>query len=751
MGPPPRFLMLRSALVLTLALLLSACASTTQQVQEYQRQDEWLKAVVAYREALAEEPDNVEYKLLLAKTELRAAQYYLEQGLERMEQGETDEAIAQFQQGLIAQPDHDRLRQELDRALARKEAESLYQQALRYDQAGRLNQARSTLERVLDLFPEHQAAQRALNRVEAQLAARDESGLRLASSEPVTLNFRQTDLRTAFEFIARSFGINVVFDDEVEDAPITLFARNVTFQQSLDLLLATTRTFYKRIGPNTLLIAPDAPDKRAQYEDQLVRTFHLNTVGAKAMLDILKGVVAPKKVIVNEELNTLIVRDAEPVLRQVARLVELNDRVPAEVLVDVEILEVNRSKALRLGFDFGSEITQSYEQAGSLSDALATRTITLPAITFRYFKQDVDARTLANPKIRVINARTAKIHIGDRVPLRASTIQDATGQTRTTFNYTDIGVRVTVDPSIHLDDSVTIKLGLEVSSLGQNLGTPAEPAFAIGTRNAETFMRLRNGETAILGGLIRDEERNTRVRVPGLGDIPIVGALFTSVDDSTTRSEVLLTLTPRIMRSWDLPERSTLQFYSGTGETYTSRPMFSSLKVAPGIGQRTVGPLPEVRTVPGGGQAGGRPAAPKPAPAPAASLKPTLGFAQPVFEVPVDETAAIGLTGTGLAGVREMTADVLYNPQVLSFVRAERVAAHVQRVQADADAAAGAVHVRLSLRPEAESTESEPLVRLVMRGRRQGISYLVYKVPQLVKDDGTTSSAQTEAARMAVR
>src|SRR6185503_12647388 len=179
-------------------------------------------------------------------------------------------------------------------------------------------------------------------------------GLALGSTSPVTLNFRQTDLKQAFEFLAKSFGVNVMFDESVKSAPGTLFARDVTFDQGLKLLLATTKMFYKRIGPNTILLAPDTKDKRGQYEDHMVRTYQLNVVRAKDMADILKGLVNIKKISINETLNTIVIRDTEDVVRLAERIIETNDRKPAEIILDVEILEVNRNKSETLGLDLGS-------------------------------------------------------------------------------------------------------------------------------------------------------------------------------------------------------------------------------------------------------------------------------------------------------------------------------------------------------------------------------------------------------------
>src|SRR6266571_4841736 len=179
-------------------------------------------------------------------------------------------------------------------------------------------------------------------------------GFALTSKAPITLNFRQTDLKQAFEFLARSFGVNVIFDEAVKSVPLTLFAKDVTFEQGLSLLLTTSKTFYKKIGANTILVSPDSKEKRGQYEDHLVRTFQMNTVRAKEMADILKGLVTIKKIIVNEQLNTISVRDTEDVIKLSERIIENNDRKPAEMILEVEILEVNRTKSERLGLDFGT-------------------------------------------------------------------------------------------------------------------------------------------------------------------------------------------------------------------------------------------------------------------------------------------------------------------------------------------------------------------------------------------------------------
>ena len=760
------------------ALLLAACASSPiKRADDFAAQEEWLKAVLEYRKALAEYPNDVEYRSRLKQTELKAADFYYQRGVRLMEQGNLDGAIVQFQQGLAAISDHAKLQQAMADALGRKEAASLYQEGLGARQAGRLDEARRQFQRALEAWPDHREAKAALAELRKETDEKLAEGLALTSKKPITLNFRQTDLRQAFEFLAKAFGVNVIFDDAVKSLPVTLFAKDVTFEQGLNLLLNTSRTFYKRIGGNTILVAPDTKEKRGQYEDHLVRTFYMNSVRAKEMADILRGLVTVKKIIINDQLNTVTLRDTEEVMRLAERIIDTNDRKPAEIILDVEILEVNRTKAERLGLDFGTyaftaAVPAPIPLSGSVRDAIsATATLAIPSVTFRFFKQDVDAKILANPKIRVMNGRSAKIHIGDRVPLRAATIVDATGQTRTTFDYKDIGIRLTVDPTIYLDNSAMVKLGLEVSALGENLGTANEPAFRIGTRNAETFMLLRDGETAILGGLIQDAERNNRIKIPGLGDIPAVGALFTSYDDQTQRTDVLLTITPRVVRGWDLPARAAREFYSGSENVYSDRPLFAGLETAAGAQIRmeqiaagapaTVSALPPVTapaplTVPGASSPAAAAAAVAPQlaalpPSTPGGAVPLLTFSEPVYEVSAGQDFEIRVLGANMPGGATLPLEILYNPQLVRYVSGARGDVATPSFNASADASRGLLTLSLALPPGEATPSNAVLARLQMRGERAGISYLVYRAPAIRTATGEVINAQVRAARVLIK
>jgi general secretion pathway protein D len=748
----------RLSLVAGMALLLASCAGSLKRAEELASQDEWVRAVAEYRKAYAESPNDIEFKSRLKQAELKAADFYYQRGARLAEQGNLDSAVVQFQQGLIAMPDHSKLLQAMNESLARKEANLLYQEGEILRTAGKTDDALRKFARAREISPEHKEANAAYTALRKEAQDKAEEGMALTSRTPVTLNFRQSDLKQAFEFLAKSFGINVIFDEAVKSVPVTLFAKDVTFEQGLNLLLTTTKTFSKRIGPNSVLIAQDSKEKRGQYEDHLVRTYQLNSAKAKETADHLKSLLAIKKITINEQLNFLVIRDTPEILRLAEKIIDNADRKPAEMILEVEILEVNRNKTEKLGLDFGGyqigAKLGSFAASTPWSQVRGTTSVTLPAATFSFFKQDVDAKTLANPKIRVVSGKSAKIHIGERVPLRAATIQDSTGQVRTTYEYKEIGIRLLAEPTIHLDNSSSVKVGLEVSSLGSDLGTPTEPAFSIGTRNAETYMLLRDGETAILGGMIRDEERNSRVRVPGLGDIPVIGALFTSYGDKTDRTDVLLTITPRVVRSWEQTPLAAREFYSGSENVYSDKPLIPEIQAAGGAIRADVSAsaapgTAALQPVSAAGNAAGvsAPAAPISQYA-APGVK--VGFSETTYEVVAGENVEIRLTAEGTTGLSQIPLEVLYNPQLLTFVRGERGTAPLAQFEVKPDAARGTVRFALGLE-KGGSADGLPLAKLVMRGSKPGVSYLVYRSPTATAASGEPVNVQARASRIVVK
>lgn len=569
--------------IVSVMLLLTACASPDKgypMLEQHMAERNWMRAVIEARRQLEFHESDVELRSTVAKLELKAAEYYYHKGQEQLEIGDIRAALAEFQQGLLAKPKYQKLNQAMESAMLRQKANNFYQEAVANWLVGRETDTYNFLEQALAIDPANPDARSFLLKIKNQEAAKSLSVLSPYSSELISIDFKNTDFKGAFEFIAESFDLNLVYDSELEIRPVTVKAEQVSVIEALDLMVAATHTFYTQTGPNTIIIADDSLQKRREYEEYYIRNFNLKVADATQMAEMLSGVLPLENISVNKNMNSIVIRDKQSIIMLAEQIIVANDRKPAELVLEVEILEVNREKTEQLGFDFGSEVSVDFPQfssSTSWADALKLGKVMLPSMAFRYFKKDMDAKILANPKIRVMDRKQASLHVGDRIPLLSSFTVEATGQTRTAYTYQDIGIKMNVVPSIHLDNSATVKLDLEISSLGQNMGTASDPAWSVSTRNSQTQMMLRDGETAILAGLIKEEDRDAHVKVPGLGDIPAIGTLFTNINDGNGRTDVLLTITPRIVRNWDISDnQADKTLYSGSKDNYSIRPKYAS-------------------------------------------------------------------------------------------------------------------------------------------------------------------------------
>ena len=695
--------------------------------------EDFLNTIQTYRQSLAADPTNVSLREgLLAVTE-RAEAYYVAEARRYSDTGDFGSALGLVQQGLAVVPDSAILANEQVQLQERNRSATIYNEAAAAARLGRLDRGMDLVERSLALDPSNQQAISLFNAINNQMLQTEGlSPIRLSTSAPVTVNFSNAGFKEAALALGQNYGVNMVFDAGIEDRPVTLFAEDVTFEQAFALLLKTNGAFYRRLGRNSVVIAPDTPEGRAAYEDYLVQTFYLESMDATAAAALISQSLGIANVSVGEESNAVTVRENRERLALVAQLLSNNDRALAEAVIELEILEVNRNKSERLGLDLGSQISVS-PPASPIStlfpgsearDTLSASVVSLPAATLRFFKQDVDAETLASPRIRTVDKREALIHIGDRVPLRSSTIVDATGQTRTTFEYQDVGVKVNVTPEIRLDRSVVVSLDLEVSSLGQNLGTADEPAFAIGTRNVSTRMVLADGETAVIGGLIRDEERDTREQVPGLGNIPAIGRVFQSRDGSGARTDILLTLTPRIIRGKDVPSVGESQFFSGSGDRVTTRATQDFLSSNPGnlptirldlSGTSTPRPALGLPSLP-------QPTAARPLPTASSASQSTasLNFTSANFTVAAEDTVTTAITASGFEGKTFGVATIRFRADLVEAMSVDSTLG----LPFEIDNARG--EVRLTLNDAVAGAGTREIAAINFRAIKPGLSYLIF-------------------------
>jgi general secretion pathway protein D len=587
-----RFMLQLMAVMLTAALMSCAGSQAYQRGERYAQRGEWDLAVKEYREANKHAPHDIEYRSALLRAEETAANQHYTKARSFLKERKLDQAITELQQAIYLNPTNVATQSALKAVLNVKQAEEHYRASLAFAELGRLGEAINELSQSVDLDPENVKYLDALDKLQKKKTEIEpDDALTLVSDKPITLNFKNTNIKDVFEFLSKLSGINILFDEEVKAQPVTVFVKDVSFPYALNLLLSTNKLFMKKISADTIIIIPKNKSKTDQYQDLMVKTFYINNAKSKDIVNLIRSMLDVKKVYVNEVLNSITVRETPEKMKLVEKIIAANDLKEAEVILDVEILEISRSNSLKYGWNFqpGLSASASVQESATVTTSSAGIAlsqlrnlsndnifVTLPSLVVNLIKQDSDAQTLANPRVRVLNNKQAKFHIGDKIPVQTSTVQaTAAVAVTSTFEYKDVGIKLNIEPTVHLNNTVTLKMALEISTLGDALEFGSgQKQFRFGTRNTETLINLRDGETVIIGGLIKDEERKGRIKVPLLGDIPILGKLFSSTDDGTIKTDILMSITPNIVRNMELPDKDTQSFWSGTEEHYDIKPLF---------------------------------------------------------------------------------------------------------------------------------------------------------------------------------
>jgi general secretion pathway protein D len=451
-----------------------------------------------------------------------------------------------------------------------------------------LTRAADLIARALKRAPGHAGAlalRRDLDTLQAQQALTSPN-LSQAYKKPINLEFRDTSIKLVFDALSRTTGINFIFDRDVHtDQRTTVFLKQTSLDDAIDVILSTGQLEKKVLNPSSVLIYPSTQAKLKEYQDLVVRAFYLSNVEAKQAAALLKTVLKLKDIFVDDKYNMLVLRESPETIGLAEKLIRLHDLEEPEVMLEVEILEINRSRLLNAGIQWSGQLTVTPLGDGSSSGNGAgmklsdlknitsdTLGISVPSATINLQKTDGDANLLANPRIRVRDREKAKILIGDKVPVVTTTSTN----TFVTENiqYLDVGLKLEVEPDIHLRDEIGLKLALEVSSLVSSVKTAnGSQAYQIGTRNFTSALRLKDGETQILAGLINDEDRSAANRIPLIGDLPVLGRLFGSQSDTRAKTEIVLSITPHLIRNIQRQGPAAESFWSGTEASLRDRPL----------------------------------------------------------------------------------------------------------------------------------------------------------------------------------
>jgi general secretion pathway protein D len=591
-----RLRLLRAGLEVTLcAMLLVGCAG----VREYNQGNELLaagrkeEALKRFEEAIKADPRNAKYRIALATQRAALLNELNGSGEQLRRQGRLTEAEKAYRQALGVDPGNEAARGGMEAIAAERKHRQILQQAeaLEKSEDGRqLEEAAALLRGVLAENPQQREARALQQKIldkQAKLAKPAEQRLAAAFRKPITLEFRDAPLRSIFDVIARVSGLNFFFDKDVRtDGKATILARDTSIEDAVRILLTTNQLEQKILNEKSVLIYPANPQKQREYQALSVRSFYLANADVKSVTNTLRTLLKTRDIVTDERLGLIMMRDTPEAIRLAERIIALQDMADSEVMLEVEVLEVKRTRLLELGLKWPQQATLSVVGTADnplTPDSLHARrvgvTVDPAVITAR--KDDTDSNILANPRIRVRNKDKARVVIGDRVPV-ITTTSTSTGFVSESVSYLDVGLKLEVEPTISLDDEVAIKVSLEVSNLVREvLSRTGSLSYQVGTRNAATVLRLKDGETQTLAGLINQEDRASSSKLPGFGDFPILGRLFGGHKDDTQSTEIVLSITPRILRAVRRPDLVAAEFETGTEASLGSRALSVSTSEAP--------------------------------------------------------------------------------------------------------------------------------------------------------------------------
>ena len=570
-----RIALARLVPVALLAAVLAGCATGSSAYKKgytAAKVHDWDTAVAHFRTAVQEDPDKPEYRIALERAMMEAALLHASAGKEFEAQGQLDAALRE------------------------------YHRASEYDPSNRQLAAR-----VMDIdrrIAEQIEASRPRPKIDVmrERARRmtPEPTLNPASREPLDLHFTGS-VRDLLKFIADATGINITFTGDYRDPPqYSIQISGVTLEQALQQVLSANALFYKVLNERTILVVPDTAQNRNRYEEMVVRTFYLSHAEATEVVQLLNAVMRVPGVpmvpafYANKTQNSITVRGSAPLVAIMERLVEANDRPPGEIILDVQILEVNRGRAKQFGLDLSAySITGVFSPEArpkGVGDTTAVNPVqppfnlntisrgvsaadfylSVPTAIIRFLETDSQTKLVAKPQLRGQEGQKITLNLGDQIPVANTTFGaiGGAGSLATTpvssYSYKDVGINVIVTPRVTFDGDVVLELSVENSAVGQDVSIAGQnfPSFA--SRKVETKIRLRDGESTLLAGLLREDSRRAYKGFPGLIHLPVFKSLFTSNDISSSQTDIVMLLTPRIVRGHDLTQQDIDPVYIGS-------------------------------------------------------------------------------------------------------------------------------------------------------------------------------------------
>jgi len=575
---------------LVLIVLLAGCAtapSPVEQAREYYSAGRGDEALTVLEQAMRQRPGDQGLRREYFRLRDTLAGQWLAQAEVLRQAGHHDEAQALYARVQAHDPGNPRAQSGLAQIDTDRRHRALVAEAEQLVKAGKAREAQDILRPVLTEYPQHREARRLQRTIDERLLkpAIATVQLRPSIAKPISLDLREVTLRNVFEVLQRASGINFVFDRDVRtDQRTSIALRDATIEEAIRMAMLTNSLENKVLSENTVFVYPNTPQKQREYQELVVKGFYLSNADVKQTANMIRTLVKTRDIFIDEKINLLVLKDTPAAIQLAQRLIAAQDLAEPEVMLEVEVMEVNRNKLLELGIKYPDTLAIGLVGAAGTPGTLTLRewhnrnpdmvqlSFTNPLFLFALKQQDGVSNTLANPRIRVKNKEKARIHIGDRVPVITTTAAATGGFVSESVTYLDVGLKLEVEPLISLEDEVNMKVSLEVSNITQTVkSTSGTLTYQLGTRTAATNLRLRDGETQVLAGLISNDERRSADRIPLLGELPIAGRLFSHTLDNNTRTEIVLLITPRLARTLARPDAASVEFAAGT-EASTGTP-----------------------------------------------------------------------------------------------------------------------------------------------------------------------------------
>ena len=660
------------ALFIGIGLVVAGCPkgrTNFNQGRKAQNLQDYDAAFEYYQKALKTDPENAEYRIKFDQARFGAGEAHTKKGLKLREQGELENAASEFRKAALMDPSSVAAEQEL----------------------------RKTIEMIDDRERTATAASEPPpDNDEAELASNPPQ-LKPLSRAPINLKM-SNDAKVVFDTIGKLAGLTVIYDPDFPARRISVELNDVTLEQALDIVCIESKAFSTPISENIILVIPDQAQKRRDYEEQFMRTFYLsNTVQAQDLTEIVTGLrqlLDLKRIQQLNAQNAIVIRATPDQLALAEKFIKDIDKAKPEVIIQVEVLEARTDRMRDLGILPGqsagiainpNSATNNNNNGSSNSNNGAPGTVTLnqlthlnqndlvltlPSATANFLLTDSTTRVVQNPEVRSLDGQPAKLNIGDRVPVATGSFQAGVGVgsasgagfvnplVNTQFQDIDVGVNVEVTPRVHPNRDVSLKVQIEVSSVSnfQTIGGIQQPV--ISQRKIAHEIRLKEGESSILAGLITKTDTKQLNGWPGLAHVPILKHLFSDDNRSSDDDEILMILTPHIVRMPEWTKSNLKALYAGS-ETNVQIKRASQMRAPqpqpPAASQPTNVQVPTAQTnaqAPRNSDQSGKPA--------------QIRFEPRDLSLKTGQTMTVGVVVDNVSDLFSIPFLVQYNPAVIS-------------------------------------------------------------------------------------